>query len=283
MIYVLYALIFALGVAFGSFINALEYRITEEKSIGGRSFCPNCKHQLVWYDLFPILSYVILLGKCRYCHKKISFQYPLIELVTGFVFLGMFYASGYISILAKITSVAPSPLWFGRFAISSVSLVIICFAAVLVALHDAKTTYILSQYVYAGIISSIIYNAVRFVGVFSVASFIYYWGSFVLAAGVPALVLFSLYFFSKGRWMGNGDYELALFMGFFLGIPLIVPAYYLAFFGGSIVGLVYVYIQKTKKLNSAIAFGPFLMAGMVFAAIFGQQIIDIYARIFLGY
>ena len=82
--------------------------------------------------------------------------------------------------------------------------------------------------------------------------------------------------------MGEGEYELAALMGLALGFPLILPAYYFGFIVGSIIGLILVYGSKKKKMNSEIPFGPYLMAGLIFALIFGQQIVNLYARIFLG-
>src|ERR1035437_8529029 len=79
--------VFVLGVCIGSFLNCAIYRLEEEKSLKGRSFCPHCKHVLSWLDLFPIFSFIFLVGKCRYCRKKISIQYPLVELATGLTFL----------------------------------------------------------------------------------------------------------------------------------------------------------------------------------------------------
>lgn len=89
--------IFAAGLIIGSFLNCLIYRleISEQgwlkKMIFGRSFCPNCRHTLAWYDLIPVLSFVFLKGRCRYCKKRISIQYPLVELVTGILFVFVFW------------------------------------------------------------------------------------------------------------------------------------------------------------------------------------------------
>src|SRR5258708_17197299 len=85
-------LLFVLGLIIGSFLGALSYRLPRNMSISkGRSICPNCKHQIAWFDNIPLLSYVILLGKCRNCHKKISWREPAIELATGitFAFVGL--------------------------------------------------------------------------------------------------------------------------------------------------------------------------------------------------
>jgi len=85
---IFYLIIFIFGACIGSFLNCLIYRLDSKQSfLKGRSFCPHCKHQLGFFDLIPILSFIIVKGKCRYCKKKISWQYPLVEIATGIVFL----------------------------------------------------------------------------------------------------------------------------------------------------------------------------------------------------
>ena len=84
---IFYPFFFIFGLIVGSFLNAVIYRLEEKESfLKGRSYCPRCKHVLNWKDLIPVLSFLILRGRCRYCGKKISFQYPLVELATGFLF-----------------------------------------------------------------------------------------------------------------------------------------------------------------------------------------------------
>ena len=84
---IFYLLIFIFGLFIGSFLNCVIYRLEQGESfLKGRSYCPNCKHQLAWYDLLPVLSFLFLRGRCRYCKKPISWQYPIVELFTGIVF-----------------------------------------------------------------------------------------------------------------------------------------------------------------------------------------------------
>src|SRR3989344_5301589 len=82
---------FTFGLCIGSFLNVVIYRIEKEEGfVKGRSYCSHCKHTLSWADLVPVFSFIFLGGKCRYCHKKISVQYPLVEMLTGLVFLLIF-------------------------------------------------------------------------------------------------------------------------------------------------------------------------------------------------
>ncbi len=267
MIYIA-LIIFVLGLCIGSFINAFEYRIENKMGIKGRSLCPHCKHQLSWQDLVPVISYTLLRGKCRYCAKEISPQYPIVELLTGLTFLGVFLKLG----------LPTDP----KSVLSLLIILFICFVAVLVGLHDYKTTYILSSWVYIGIIAAVILAAINYPGDIAWQPVLNYALPYVFSALVPGLLFYSLYFFSKGKWMGEGEYELAALMGLTLGLPLVIPAYYFAFIVGSVVGLALVYISKRKQMNSEIPFGPYLMAGLIFSLIFGQQIVDLYAKLFLG-
>ena len=79
--------IFLFGLIIGSFLNCLIWRLHQEESLGGRSYCPNCRHKLFWYDNIPLLSFILLCGRCRYCQKKISWQYPLVELAVAILFV----------------------------------------------------------------------------------------------------------------------------------------------------------------------------------------------------
>ena len=75
------------GLCIGSFLNVVIYRLEKKETVGGRSYCPNCHHQLQWHDLIPLVSFLWLGATCRYCQKSISWQYPIVELATAFLFL----------------------------------------------------------------------------------------------------------------------------------------------------------------------------------------------------
>src|SRR3989344_9670929 len=95
MLYLIHFFIFLFGLIIGSFLNAVIHRLEAKKSVcRGRSFCPKCKHILAWYDLIQLFSFILLQGKCRYCHQKISIQYPLVELATGLLFVLIFPPAG---------------------------------------------------------------------------------------------------------------------------------------------------------------------------------------------
>jgi leader peptidase (prepilin peptidase)/N-methyltransferase len=270
--------LFILGLIIGSFINALEYRIEEGKTIGGRSFCPKCKHPLEILDLVPVVSWIALKGKCRYCDKPISFQYPLIELLTGFSFLLLGIKSGYVyQFNAFINNIQPiNGKEVALMMISLILLFFIAFCLLLVALYDAKTTYVLSTYAYAGTVAAVLYHLIN-IGQLTFSALTPY----VLSAIIPAAIFYLIYLISKGRWIGLGDAEIALMIGMLLGSPSIIVAYYFAFITGAIYGLLKIWRNKAK-LKSEVPLGPFLIAGSFFAFLFGEQIFSIYVRIFLG-
>jgi len=223
--------LFLLGLIVGSFINALQYRIQIGQKNTGRSYCPKCKHTLAWYDLVPVLSWFMLLGKCRYCQKKISAQYPVIEIVTALIFVGFGIASG---LGPKINDVlfgfqSISNNLFVKYIVLLALLLIIAAIFVLLALHDAKTSYILSYYAYAGIILALVYHLIEYAGRWQLIDLFNYLYPYILSGVIPALFFISLYLVSKGRWMGAGDAELALFIGIFLGSALTPVAFYFAF------------------------------------------------------
>lgn len=294
------ALIFILGLTIGSFINALEYRIEEKKSIKGRSFCPNCKHQLAWYDLVPVLSFIFLRGKCRHCGKKISWQYPIVELLGGLSFVavavkawipafagmtmggagmtgGGLTTEGMIDVIVRAQS---RTLTMAIIALLCLFFIIFCL--LLVGLHDQKTSYVLSGYVYAAIVAALVHLLASYTGTWEVKELWAYFMPNVLAALTAMAPFAILYFVSKGAWMGAGDIEIAALLGFLLGWPNFLVALYFAFIVGSVWGLVKIYLLKNAGLKSEIPFAPFLLGGILFAFLFAEQLTPLYVRMFLG-
>jgi prepilin signal peptidase PulO-like enzyme (type II secretory pathway) len=272
MIYLISIFVFIFGLIFGSFVNALEYRTDKGISINGRSFCPNCKKQLSWLELIPVVSFFLLRGKCRGCKKTISLQYPIIELISGFSFLAIIY---YKTDLFNIMSLTTNGLI--RSIFQAILLAILSVLLITIALHDHKTGYIFSNYVYVAMVASVIY---LLIGV----EFGRIGGLLVnhIFAGIGAAGFFALlHFGSKGKWMGAGDIEVAALSGLILGWPGILISLYFAFISGSIVGLYKIY-KNNKALKSEMPFGPFIIAGIYFSVIFSEIIISTYGRIFLG-
>jgi len=271
----IFFIIFVFGLAIGSFINALAFRIENKMSISrGRSICPECKHQLAWHDNVPVVSYILLRGKCRYCQKPISAQYPIVEILTAFTFVAMSWKVGLGTItnyqlpITKVTEL--------------IAILFVTFCLILVALYDQRTTYVLSGYVYAGIVATLVYLLATYTGSWEVGKVGLYILPNLVAAMVAMLPFALLYLVSKGAWMGAGDIEIAALLGFLLGWPNMFVALYFAFIAGSIWGLAKIYIFKNAGLKSEMPFAPFLIAGTVFAFIFSEQLINLYVKILLG-
>ena len=264
-----FCLIFLLGVCVGSFLNCVVYRLKEGKGfLSGRSFCPKCKHKLSWQDLIPILSFFLLKGRCRYCKEKISWQYPLVEIATGTLFLLIFNFQFPIFnefLMFKLQNLL----------IFSYQLLITCFL-IIIFIYDLKYFIIPDRIIYPAMGITFLYR------LFEIWNFGYGDLSEIsdLALGVlPSLFFLFIILLSRGRWMGIGDFKLAMLMGFFLGFTKTLVALFLSFFIGSIIGTELIIFGK-KSLKSEIPFGPFLVTGTFLAWFWGEQIIDWYFTFF---
>lgn len=251
---------FLIGLVVGSFLNSVIYRIrTGESIVFPGSHCVYCSHKLSWKDLVPVLSFIFLKGKCRYCKKPLSWQYPLVELSMGLIFFFTFKYFGFVS--------GNNFLYL--------LYVLFCFSSLIVIfVYDLKHFIIPDKVVFPIITISFLWNLqLYFAGESEVL-----WNFF--AALLSAFFFFSLWFFSKGKWLGFGDVKLVLFMGLFLGFPEILPALFLASLIGAIIGLGLVVFKK-KKMSSEIPFGPFLVFGTIVSFFFGSNIINWYFNLIL--
>jgi len=261
--------IFLLGLNVGSFLNCIIYRLEINQSfLKGRSYCPNCKHKLNWYDLIPIFSFLILKGKCRYCQKPISWQYPLVELATGLLFILIFnfqlapYQTGGFGAGFPISN-------FQYLLVTGYWLLIICFL-IIIFIYDLKHYIIPDKVVFPVIIIALIFNF-QFL-IFNQSPV---FENLILSAIGAAVFFLFIVLVSRGNWMGMGDIKLAFLMGFFLGFPKILFALFSAFLFGAIMGIGLI-ILKRKSLKSEIPFGPFLITGTILALFFGEKIMNWY-------
>jgi len=268
--------IFIIGLCVGSFLNVLIYR----EAIGdlrskmkdlrfknwlptwflGRSYCDYCKKQLMWYDNIPLFSFLLLKGKCRFCHKKISFQYPLIEFLTGIEFVWIYFLiQSNLNFFSRFEGFYSFSTLFAWLLLGA------CFLAIFVA--DIKYQIIPDGAVFLGILIVLIklWFDYYFTGMIDFSVF--------LSALGASLFFLLLIFLTSGKGMGFGDVKLALLMGLILGFPKILMALAFAFLTGAIVGVILITARK-KKLKSKIAFGPFLILGTVFALIYGEKILS---------
>jgi leader peptidase (prepilin peptidase) / N-methyltransferase len=224
-----------MGAFFGSAANALIYRLPRNLSwVKGRSMCPNCKHILAAEDLVPLLSYLWLKGKCRYCKKEIGSRYFWIELITAVGF-GIIYATGSGN-LARV--VILSGMWW---------------LGVIIAAIDWQT-----KFVFDGLVAALAVMAVIDRLMAGITSDAVLAGCLGILIGMA--VIGGIWAVSRGAWMGLGDVELIAVLGWWLGAVKISVAIWLAFVAGGIVGVILI-MRKKSKLKSEIPFGPFLISG----------------------
>lgn len=221
---------FIFGSAVGSFLNSLFYRLETKKDfLRGRSFCPHCLHFLSPIDLIPILSFIILKGKCRYCKKRISFQYPIVESITGLSFLFLFpFISKPIQFLLLLITI---PL------------------LVLLLIYDIR--YLM--------VPDTILNALIFISILYALSN-HYPATNILLAILPIIFFGAIIFFSHETLMGWGDFKILLASAFFLSFPKIILSIFISIFLGTIWGVLLLLLRR-KTLKSQIPFAPFLVFG----------------------
>jgi len=241
----LYILIFILGLSVGSFLNVVICRLkTKETIIFNRSYCPKCRVILKWYDLIPVLSFLLQRRRCRYCKKKISWQYPVVEISTGLLFCLIFN------------------LQFTIFNL--IYYFIIISFLIIIFVYDLKHYIIPNRIVYPGIIISLLY--LLFIAYDSL--FLYLLSAFIASGFFLALVLVS-----KGKWMGLGDVKLAFLMGLILGWPSILLALFLSFLSGAVIGVGLIVFGK-KGFKSQIPFGPFLAGSTILIMFYNLHLTD---------
>ncbi|OGK13212.1 hypothetical protein A3I50_01825 [Candidatus Roizmanbacteria bacterium RIFCSPLOWO2_02_FULL_37_9] len=268
-----YILIFIIGLSIGSFLNVLIDRLPKDKSITGRSHCDHCRKKLAWYDLIPILSYLYLGAKCKYCGKRISFFYPLIEAVTGMMFVVVVMLLS-LNIRGSLFALG------GFFNLENFDLV----KRVLISIHTLALLGIVSMAIvifFSDLEYQIIPDSIQ------LALFVFSF-FFLLTGGITAKVFFNqvgaafvvmipilfLFLGTKGKSMGFGDVKLAFNLGFLLGLLGGALALYIGFVSGAIIGVILILFKK-KGLKSKIAFGPFLVLGLVIMLFFGNSIVQI--------
>jgi prepilin signal peptidase PulO-like enzyme (type II secretory pathway) len=264
MEFLIYFFVFILGLVVGSFLNCVIYRLeTKESFLKGRSYCPHCKHVLAWKDLIPIFSFLILKGKCRYCGKKISFQYPLVEFFTGILFVLA------VPIYGALTSIDLIFYW-----------VLTCFL-IIIFVYDLKHYLIPDKIIYPAIaiafLNQILTSNIEHL---TLTSNIEHLTSNLILGILPSLFFLALILISHETWMGFGDFKLSILIGLILGWPKILVALFFAFLSGGIVGLILI-LLKLKTMKSQIPFAPFLVSGTFFAMFFGEKIIDWYLNLIL--
>ncbi|MFO0955754.1 MAG: prepilin peptidase [Candidatus Saccharibacteria bacterium] len=253
----LYIVIFLYGLLVGSFLNAWIWRTyTGRKISRGRSVCPHCKHQLAWYDLIPLVSWLALRARCRYCKRPISAQYPLVELGNAVLWV------------AIVGAINPTTL-DGYFT----TLIWLMVSSLLVAafVFDLKWMLLPDQFMVPAIVLAAIWLLTQWL-VFGRAELA--WQQ-LMGAVLFAGAFFALWYASRGKWLGDGDIRLALLMGLLLTPSQLVIAIFVSFNLGAVVGITMLVTGRAKR-SSPMAFGPFLIIGLFTGFFYGQALINWY-------
>ena len=249
-------LIFALGLVIGSFLNVCIYRLPQKNlSIHSPrcSFCPECRVPIRFYDNIPVLSYLLLRGHCRYCNAAISRVYPLVELMTGTLFLFSMYQFGptlallhsclFISLLIPIAWI--DARWYIiPNEIILVGLITGTAATLLIGLPHHNPDYLIGRLIGA-----------------------------VGGGASMALIAVAGTFLFRKQAMGGGDIKLMILIGLFLGSwPDLLVVIMTSAFAGSLVGLSFIALGKKSGGGSRIPYGPFLVIGALLDLFWGNEI-----------
>lgn len=299
MVIVFYILLFVFGLAVGSFLNVILWRYNPDFSllkinnIKGRSHCPYCQCVLRWFELIPIFSFAVQLGKCRRCGHPLSWQYPLMEIAGGLIFAGIplffnyfLHQSNWLFFMGQL------PLW--HYVLISLWIpVFLCW--LLLTMIDFKHFIIPNGLnLFLGILGVAITATVYWAG----DSFWPFRESFLqqyalvfspfennvlanhLIGAIIGFLFFAfVYFLTRGQAMGLGDVKLALALGLVLGWPDIGLAVMLAFILGGISGTFLICCRK-KTMKGRLPFGPFLVIGSLLTVFLGEQIVSSYFSLF---
>jgi leader peptidase (prepilin peptidase)/N-methyltransferase len=285
---------FLFGLAVGSFINVLVFRLGPVaegqesnffQAIRNRSHCDFCRKTLQWYELIPVFSFLVQKGRCRACQQKLSWQYPLVELLAGLSFALVYWRLTQLLILKLSLGYlffAYLVLWW-----------LIISALIAISVFDFKYYLIPSFLLYFLVSLSFGINLFYFLnsplihktGVYFSGSFFYLLGQDSWLIRLIPGVLFSLvtiglaFLLSRGRAMGFGDVLLVFGLGLVFGWPDILGVLIFSFVLGTIISLVLIGFKK-KTLKDIVPFGPFLALGAMTMLLFGDKILSAYLNLF---
>ncbi len=245
--YFIILIIFIFGIILGSFFNVCIYRIPRGKSIiYPSSHCPKCGTPLKFYDNIPVISYLFLGGRCRYCGARISPIYPLVEILTGILYV-------------------VSYLYFRASGIQFLSAVFFVSFLIIITFIDLEHMIIPDVIVYPGIFAGFLFSFLK-------GKIFLYDG--LLGALIGGLAIFLIVFLSRGG-MGEGDIKLSAMIGSFLGVKYVIMSLIISFIVGGIVGA-FLLLLKIKGRKDPIPFGPFLSIGAIISLFWGSMIANMW-------
>ena len=242
--------IFIIGLIAGSFLNVCIYRIPREKSLlYPPSHCPQCENPIKWFDNIPLVSYLLLKGKCRFCHHSISIRYPLVEAFTGILFSLSYFFHPSLNIL------------FFKNLIFISFLIPIFFI-------DLEKKIIPNSLSYGLIISGIIF------GILTRSFFSSLWGTGLASAIFLAIYLVG-YLLLREEGIGMGDIKMAMGIGAFLGWKISLVAFFISFLFGAVVAILLL-LTGLKKRKDKLPFAPFLTSGALISLFYGERLLHLY-------
>lgn len=223
-------------LCWGSFLNVVAYRLIKEESFGGRSRCIHCKHILAWYDIVPLISYLLLKGICRTCHQPISLLYPAIETLTAISMMLLYYMNDF-------------DYFFAYF---------LFFSALIVTIRTDLETMLISRYVTLFLIPvGIFFSSTDYIPIIPLDS--------IMGAAIGYIILWlisAIFQACTGKQgIGEGDFELLAFIGSFTGIFGIWASLMIGSILGSIIGILYLHTTGKLQRHAQLPFGPFLALG----------------------
>lgn len=251
--------LFILGLALGSFINVIIYRtIKGESPFKGRSYCDHCGKLVGWRENIPLFSFLVLRGRCSRCRKKIPLQYPVVELLTGLLFVWWYWIGKAVFLLTQ------SPLGL----LQPAFWLIVGLMLLMVFIYDLIYG-IIPDFLSGGLLGlAIVYR------LFLAVSGAMRWQDVASSVNAGLLLMaffFGLYLLTKRRGFGFGDVKLAPALGLLLGWQKTIVGVMAAFIIGALVGSLLIGLKK-KRLGQTVPFGPFLVVGTLLALVWGGVI-----------
>jgi prepilin signal peptidase PulO-like enzyme (type II secretory pathway) len=244
------------GLIIGSFLNSFIWRLYSEESFKGRSFCPHCRKQISWYDNVPVLSFILLKGRCRYCKKKISWQYPLVEISTALLFV-----LAYLQLQNNIFDLNYLLLARNWLAIAIM---------IIVFVYDFRWQIVSLLVVAPAIIMFITFNIFL--------SFA--WWQILLSGLIMGFFFFAQYIITKKRGIGEGDIWLGVLVGVLLvKFELLFVMVFLTYVIGSIIALILL-LFGYKKLGEKLPLGVFMSIATILTMLYGTTISQWYFNLF---
>ncbi len=272
--------LFIFGLAVGSFLNVVALRydgdhfVLNPRVIGGRSRCPHCRKKLHWYELVPIVGFLLQRGRCRHCHVKIGYWYPAVELLSGLIFVLVPLRLG--GAITGAASMLPLALYAAVWIAAFEAFLLVAYIDMRLGIIPDELNVALLLLAFAGIWVSLAYFGAAnhsFFGSYAAALGLQdsVWTNHVIGALFGVLLFGGIVLATRGRGMGAGDAKFALPLGLLFGWPDILLIAMIAFIigGGFGIGLI---ASGRKTMKSTVPFGPFLVIGATVAFFWGSAL-----------